>query len=193
MASNETVTYKTDKSMKSSSVYQNTYTSFSGADIVATFTPRGGKPIVLGEIQTISYSTYRPTTPVYVLGMANPKGVVRGARTIAGSLIFTVFDRHVLAEMKESIEESYTAEGLEWKDAGFKDSISNMKTDEIPPFDISISFMNEYGQSSKMTLYDVYVVSEGQTMSIEDMMTESTMQFIAMDIENMVADYYEEE
>jgi hypothetical protein len=181
--------------------YKNTYTSFSGADIVATFTPRGGKPLVLGEIQTISYSTYRPTTPVYGLGMANPKGVVRGARTIAGSLIFTVFDRHVLSgmkdsmysDMKESIEESYKSRGLDWSLAGFNGSISNMKTDEIPPFDISISFMNESGQSSKMTLYDVYIVSEGQTMSIEDMMTENTMQFLAMDIEHMVADYYEGE
>lgn len=171
--------------------YANTYTSFSGADIIATFTPRNGKPIVLGEVQTISYSTYRPTTPVYGLGMANPKGVVRGARTIAGSLIFTVFDRHVLAEMKQSIEESYKSAQLDWDKAGFDKKISNMKTDEIPPFDISISFMSEYGQSSKMTLFDVYIVSEGQTMSIEDMMTENTMQFIAMDIEHMVADYYE--
>ena len=73
-----------------------------------------------------------------------------------------------------------------------RDEVRNMKTDEIPPFDISISFMNESGQSSKMTIYDVYVVSEGQTMSIEDMITENTMQFIAMDIEQMSADYYEE-
>jgi hypothetical protein len=171
--------------------YHNTYTSFSGADIVATFTPRGGKPIVLGEIQTISYSTYRPTTPVTVLGMVNPKGIVRGARTIAGSLIFTVFDRHVLEDMKDSIKASFTAQknGANF-DTEYKNGIKDMKADEVPPFDITISFMNEYGQSSKMTLFDVYVVSEGQTMSIEDMITENTMQFIAMDIEQMTADAY---
>jgi len=168
------------------SIFKNTYTSFSGADIVATFTLRGGKPIVLGEIQTISYSTYRPTTPVYVLGRPNPKGIVRGARTVAGSLIFTVFDRHVLTAMSSSLKVAYSTADVE-----MRDQVRNMKTDEIPPFDITISFMNESGQSSKMTIYDVYVVSEGQTMSIEDMITENTMQFIAMDIEQMTADYYE--
>ncbi len=42
-----------------------------------------------------------------------------------------------------------------------------------------------------MVIYDVYIVTEGQTMSIEDMITENTMQFIAMDIELMKEDYYE--
>ena len=172
--------------MASSKYKNNTYTSFSGADIIATFTLRGGKPVVLGEIQTISYSTYRPTTPVYVLGRPNPKGIVKGGRTIAGSLIFTVFDRHVLSEMSSEIKDVYTQEGLK-----MVEKVKNIKTDEIPPFDITISFMNEYGQSSKMVLYDVYIISEGQTMSIEDMITENTMQFIAMDIEQMSANAYE--
>lgn len=185
MGRNETVVYRTDTQKRGSSIYKNTYTSFSGADIVATFTLRGGKPVVLGEIQTISYSTYRPTTPVYVLGRPHAKGIVRGARTVAGSLIFTVFDRHVLADIKQDLEDIYKANGVTM------DSIQNIKTDEIPPFDITISFMNEYGQSSKMVIYDVYIVSEGQTMSIEDMITENTMQFIAMDIEQMQADAYE--
>lgn len=186
---NETKVYTTDTQKMGSSIYAKTYTSFSGADIVATFTPRGGSPLVIGEIQTISYSTYRPTTPVYALGRENPKGIVRGNRTIAGSLIFTVFDRHVLYNMKASIEESYIAKNGE--DICANKRAKNMKTDEIPPFDISISFMNENGESSRMTLYDVYIVSEGQTMSIEDMITENTMQFLAMDIEHMAADVYE--
>jgi hypothetical protein len=166
---------------------QKTYTSFSGADIVASIRTSGGKPIVFGEIQTISYSIYRPMQPVYSLGRVNPKGVVRGPRTIAGSMIFTVFDRHVLKQVMDSYknqDQSFKASyGMDSSD------IDNLrkyaKTDEMPPFDINISFMNEYGQSATLDIYGIYIMSEGQTMSIEDMITENTMQYIAMDINLM--------
>lgn len=187
MASNLPKSYRTDTQSFGESVYKNTYTSFAGTDIIATFTPRNGKPLVLGEIQTISYSIFRPTVPVYALGRANPKGIVKGPRAIAGSMIFTVFDRHVLAEMIRSV--AAQNEGMGGPKCPKK--TGDMKADELPPFDITISFMNEYGQSARMVIYDTYIVSEGQTMSIEDMITENAMQFIAMDIDLMKEDAYE--
>lgn len=168
-------------------------TSFSGADIVATITPLGGKPIVFGEIQTLSYSIYRPTTPVYTLGRINPKGVVRGQRTIAGSLIFTVFDRHVLKSVVNAYNFDTTATNMTLGNASTykftEDELTEMKkrmkTDEMPPFDINITFLNEYGNSATLNLYGVHILTEGQTMSIEDMITENTMQYLAMDIDLM--------
>lgn len=164
--------------------YGHINTSFSGADAVATITPYGGKPRVFGEIQTLTYSIYRPTTPVHALGQINPKGVVRGARTIAGSIIFTVFDRHVL----KSIMESYNPGSGVYSDLTPDDIMEmrdNMKTDELPAFDINITFMNEFSNSATLNIYGVHILTEGQTMSIEDMMTENTMQYIAMDIDLM--------
>lgn len=166
-----------------SSGYKRTSTSFSGADIVTSITPYGGKPVVFGELQTITYSIYRPTTPVYGLGQINPKGVVRGQRTIAGSLIFTVFDRHVLKEvMKGYIAGQGT---FAFTQDEIDEMNKDMKTDEMPPFDITITFMNEYGNNSVLHLYGCHILTEGQTMSIEDMITENTMQYIAMDIDLM--------
>lgn len=166
---------------------QKTYTSFAGTDIVASIRTVGGKPIVFGEIQTISYSIYRPMTPVYALGSINPKGVTRGARTIAGSMIFTVFDRHVLKNVMDAYrnqEESFQLSyGLSETD--MLDLRQYAKTDEMPPFDINISFLNEYGNSATLNIYGIHIASEGQTMSIEDMITENTMQYIAMDIDLM--------
>jgi len=152
------------------SIYQNTYTSFNGTDIVASFTPKGGLPVPFGELATISYSIYRPMTQVYTMGRVNPSGFVRGQRTIAGSLIFTIFDRHAL----------YNAikQGFQLKDA----ACMMLKGDELPPFDINIDFLNEYGQAATMTIHDIRLISEGQTMSIEDRITENTMQYIANDI-----------
>ena len=51
------------------SEYRKAYTSFSGADIVATFTPSKidgtpGKPTVIGELQGITYSVQREKAPV---------------------------------------------------------------------------------------------------------------------------------
>lgn len=153
--------------------FSNTYTSYAGTDILAVFTPKGGSPVAFAELQTISYSIYRPMTQVYTLGRANPSGFVRGQRTIAGSLIFTVFDRHALYTVLQ--------EGYKLQD----ERCLTLKGDELPPFDININFLNEYGQSASMVIYDVRLMSEGQTMSIEDRITENTMQFIANDIDLM--------
>lgn len=70
-----------------------TFTSFSGADIVATFHGR-----VIGEIQAISYTIEREVAPVYTMGSPDPRSFSRGKRGIAGSLIFAVFDRDALME-----------------------------------------------------------------------------------------------
>src|SRR5690606_39902774 len=82
--------------------------SFSGADIVATvYVPTLQKYMVFGELATISYSIHRELNPVRALGTINPKGYCRGPRTTAGSLIFTVFNRHVLYEARS---EAHTSE-----------------------------------------------------------------------------------
>lgn len=156
---------------KKESRYQKSFTTFSGADIIPVIQTEGGKAIVIGDIQTLSYSVFRPTAPVFALGRIGAKGVVRGARTIAGTLIFTVFDRHVLYEVFQQVN----ADGKK----------NAQKSDELPPFDITINFLNENGQSAQMVIYGVHLISEGQTMSIEDMITENTMEFVAVDIDIM--------
>ena len=158
-----------------------TYTSFSGADTTVSIAFKGGQPIVIGTAQTVTYSIFRPMSPVYNLGSAKPAGFVRGQRTIAGSIIFTVFDRHVLLAAMHSAYAKYNADCLN----------KPMLADELPPFDLEISFTNEYGQSAFLLIYGVHITSEGQVMSIEDMITENTMQYLAEDIMLMKPDFAE--
>ena len=73
--------------------YTKTYTSFSGCDIVASFNWK-----VIGELQGITYSVSREKAPIYTMGSAEPRSFSRGKRGIAGSLVFTVFDRDALIE-----------------------------------------------------------------------------------------------
>jgi len=164
--------------------YRNTITSFSGTDIIATITPKGGSPVVIGELQTISYSIYRPIQNVFALGKIGPRGVIKGHRTIAGTLIWTVFDRHIIRTLLSNYELKANMANLS-NYSCIRGDVGDFFMDEMPPFDINITFLNEYGNSSTLNIYGVTVVSEGQTMSIEDMITENTMQYIAMDMDLM--------
>ncbi|AOQ24712.1 hypothetical protein MTAT_20570 [Moorella thermoacetica] len=150
------------------------YNSFSGADIVAGLDVpvlRGGtlsfEHYVFGELQTISYSLYRPKRPVRAMGFVNPKGFAYGPRTLAGSLIFTTFDRYIVYRALEQ----YNAAGYRYL------------ADEMPPFHVTITMANEYGQQAAIRIYGVTITDEGQTMSIQDIYTEQTMRYLARDIE----------
>jgi hypothetical protein len=154
-----------------------TYTSFSGCDIIVQAYANGTLK-KFAELQTISYSVHREKTPVRTLGRANPKGFARGTRTIAGSLIFTVFDRNTLWELLPSLNRN------DPPDIPGQTPL----TDQIPPIDITITFQNESGVMAAMRIYGMEIVDEGQTMSIDDIMTESIMSWMARDITLMSAD-----
>jgi hypothetical protein len=134
---------------------------------------------VLAELQTISVSTFREKNAVRAFGKSNPSGWVRGQRTIAGSMIFTVFDRNVLFELLDFDPSDFDG------DNKFTAAI----LDQLPPMDITITFANEYGSLSRMTIYGVEFVSEGKTMSIENLFLESEVQYIARDLDPMTPVY----
>jgi len=127
---------------------------------------------VLTELQTLSISTHRDKNEVRAFGHVYSKGVVRGPRTVAGSMVFTVFNSHVLQELME-LHSSEFDQGI----------VTTTIADQIPPMDLTIVFANEYGNISRMAIYGVEIVNEGMVMSIEDLFTESTINFIARDFD----------
>jgi len=58
-----------------------------------------------------------------------------------------------------------------------------LKSSDLPPFDIIAIFVNEYGHVGKMIIYGVDLVTEGGVLSVEDIYTEVSMQYVARDIE----------
>jgi len=162
------------------------FNSFSGADIVAYIhippQPIKGDLIegpsstteavvgILGNIQTISYSTFREVVPVRSLGKVYANSYTRGPRTIAGTLVWTILDQYVLAEaLKYSYVDDYDP--------------TTILIDQIPPFNIIITFNNEYGDVATMGIYGIRIVNEGATFSIDDMITEQTNTYVAADID----------
>jgi hypothetical protein len=57
--------------------------------------------------------------------------------------------------------------------------------DQMVPFDISCIFVNELGHQAQLNVYGIRLVDESQTMSINDIYTESVHSFIAEDIDVM--------
>lgn len=157
-------------------------TSFSGCDIrafVHAVDPTTGvqsSPKQLGNIATLSYSIHREKFPVRTLGTTYPKAFTRGPRTIAGTLIFNVFDRYALWDILESKAAT---------DRGWNEDSHSLLGDQITPFDITCTFVNELGITSQLVLYGVELVDEGQVMSINDIYIESTHSFVAKDIATM--------
>lgn len=156
--------------------------SFAGVDIQATMVlPRIGDQtssddgdfIELGELQTISYSIHRENSPVRTLGHVNPRGFVKGSRTIAGSLIFTVFNEYAFYRIKE------------FKRALLERNYAPL-ADMLPPFDVVLTFFNEYGLAAKMKIYGITIVDEGQTMSVDDLITEQTYTYMARGIQPLM-------
>lgn len=162
------------------SKYHDKYKTFSGTDMVCTVSmplPTGGfSTQVIGELQTVSYSIHDEKTPVRCLGNMNVKGYVFGPRTIAGSMIFNVFDSHWAKNLMRDYMNS-------------RDYYPHFMADELPALDLTISFVNEYGAKARLAIYGVTFVNEGQVMSINDMYMENTYQFYATDVEYLTAVY----
>lgn len=189
---------------QSVSRYSKSFTTFGGADIVCTF-----NNVVIGELQALTYSVTREKGPVYVMGDPNPKSFSRGKRGIAGSMVFTIFDRDALATLKE--QSTVHRHGLNQTDA-LRDANAEILDvsgtaaaltaegditkawkvkrkanfiDEIPPFDITVNFMNEYGQAARMEIYGVEILNEGMGLSVDDITTEKACTFIARNVVEM--------
>src|SRR5581483_10032501 len=89
MTNSATSTVKQLQQVSDSSVYR----SFSGANIYATIGHRQ-----VATLQSVTVSITREVAALYSFGDANPKSFVRGKRGIAGTLVFTQYDRHALLQ-----------------------------------------------------------------------------------------------
>jgi len=160
----------------SSLVYSSAESSFSGTDCVVSIV-YNEHIVILGNVETVSYSIHRDKAPVRTLGRTYAKNYTRGQRTIAGSLIFVQFDESPLYKLYEFFN----------KKLENAHRFSSPLSDEIPPFDMMLMFSNEYGFNSIIRLYGIEIVDEGATFSINDIYSENVMQFIAKDIDPMVS------
>lgn len=170
----------------------NAYSSFSGIDIIAVV-----QDIVVATLQGVSYSITREKAPVYTFGSANPRSFSRGKRGIAGSMIFTLFDRSALYQLQKDERFFYYAHEdeqatlfgntnlWEWAEQVADDNrIETVHTkaeyaDQIMPFDITLIAQNEYGLAAWMGILGVEILNEGGGLSVDDITNEEQMTYVA--------------
>lgn len=184
------------------SQYTQTYSTFSGCDIVATF-----NGTTIGNLAAITWSVSREKAPIFTLGSANARSFSRGKRGIAGSMIFTVFDRMALYELvaAEATREDRKIWVRDWNtisglggslvqvglipiDADYSTlkQVTPYYADQVLPFDVTITYANEYGQAAVKTIYGVELLNEGSGVSMDDIVIEETMTFVAREVGPMI-------
>lgn len=157
--------------------------------------------IVMDDAMTISYSIYRAKPTVLTLGQHSLKGYGLGARTVAGSLIRSVFTTDNVTEFQTKC---YLADQEEIKarlmrsdnsiptGLPLKDNLAFMK-DDLSYFNIHICSISEQSRITAdmiagnredaytrfETIYGAIIMNTGQVYSIEDLITESTFSFQA--------------
>lgn len=146
------------------------YKTFSGSDAVAFLIFPQSKPILLGSLSTISHSVYREKKPVPLLGKINTGGYTRGMRSIAGTMVFTLINQHLVEDLKEQIP--------------YLEAHGKLKADELPFFDIMVVCANEYGAASQLYIYGAEFYEDGQVISVQDIYIENTFSFVARDIDD---------
>ena len=122
------------------------------------------------EATTITVSIHREVAPVRAGGYINPKGFALGKRTIAGTLIVTQFTLDVFYSFLQSLNLT----------DGSKDTVFT-KMDQLPPFNVTMIFTNELGYASQRKLLGLKFVTDGIVYSIQDMLTEQTLSYMALD------------
>jgi hypothetical protein len=198
MATNNPANYQTLENATEG--IRQTYNASAGTDIVATI-----DGILIGNLNGISFSTTREKAPIYVMGSVDAVSFGRGKRGHAGSLIFTNFDRHALYDIMNgtyiegnkgtSDRYMYYAKSTDVPAAGRSlllgnshldslgalgsDKVVANYSDQIPPFTITLTSMNEYGNISAMHILGVELINEGSGVSIDDIVTETQMTFVA--------------
>ena len=65
------------------------------------------------------------------------------------------------------------------KEDGFIHYPNLQRIDQLPPLDFMLVFNNEYGAMSRMVIYGVEFMNEGQVMSVQDLMTENSVNYMA--------------
>lgn len=160
-------------------------TSFSGADFLvlgyrAPEVDETGQPVTnlqgdpstgafieFANVQTLSVSMTRDFAAERVLGTSWVSEYSRGARTVAGTMAFTMFDGDAFRSL-EGVRPGTTREDLRW-----------YSPDDIPEFNIVLTATNEYGHTVSGVLLGVAIPNSGITVGVQDVFTEQVCSYVA--------------
>lgn len=145
-------------------------------------------PVYIGSMITISHSAYRSKASVYNCGSNLIDGFAIGNKYVAGTIIKGVFTDDDFNSVLNTIRDGIIS-GLDTSKIttlGSQKTISSLMKDDLMSCDINIIYTNEYtGVSKYEVIYDATFINSGQVASINDIITETTVSYIAKEIKTM--------
>ena len=147
--------------------------TFSGCDIIPVVYGKdkfGTTQLhVIGDIATLTYSIHQDKGAVRTLGRSAPRGFTRGPETIAGTMIFNVFNKQALYELTNFNRDPITGK--------------TVYPHQLPSFDVILYFQNEANRKASLGIFGIQIMDEGQSHSVEDTYIENTIQYVALKVE----------
>ncbi len=151
--------------------------------------------IELDDVSTLSYSLYRVKIPVIPLGQMVQDGFGIGTRAVAGTMIRSIFMKDHLSDLQTKMylaNQEDIRKRLENLDGRVpdgipnKDQISFMK-DDLSTFNIHVVSVSEVNRNyatgipylRQEMILGCTILNNGQTYSVEDLITESSFTFQA--------------
>lgn len=160
-------------------------------------------PVHLDSMATVSVSIHEAKAPVRRLGHRAVSGYTRAIRTIAGSMVFVIvkdhplrllaakdpanFDPRLISWSKDLIETGHGS--LEMGENGVK--FDNKISTVISPFNLILHYQTETKtkntNGASLVIEGVEFMNEGIVTSVNDLITEVVVQFVARDIKQFTA------
>lgn len=162
--------------------------AYAGCDIVTTFM-FNGVPFETRNVTTLSIDSNCNITPIPTLGHKRINRFTRGHRYIAGTIAFLTTQHGPIPVIGPNT--IFTSAGISngtYTPSSDQTSstITAPKMDALPPFDIIISYMDEYGRMSNERLYGVVIYKESKVIAISDIVTEIQCQYYALDRDGQI-------
>lgn len=165
--------------------------SYSGADC-DVYAVQNKSILHLDSIATVSVSMYEAKAPVRRLGHASPVGFTGNIRSIAGSLIFIVKNEHPLGEVMKSflrfskhIDDDITQKGFD-RTQDAPEAQGAFNAGMIEPFNLMLMYKNEVDtRGAGLRINNLEFISEGIVTSVNDIVSEVVLQFVATDIDQL--------
>jgi len=195
--------------LTSSDAYENTYNSLSGVDIKAVFHNKAALPLqaisyAVQREKAPIYTLGHPDPRAYSRGKRGIAGTLIFAVFDSHALVGVqgIFSSSKFAADKEEIRPSTGAsntiidssivgvtDGLNPGGEGDstiagddQESATPWYSDQIPPFDVVLTGANELGTLMIMRVLGVEILNEGYGISIDDLMSEMQMTYVARGI-----------
>lgn len=184
--------------------------SYSGADVSNAawfeFTSSSGRPIgtppvSLKSLSTISFAVHEAKSPVRSLGNKNVNGFTSSIRTIAGSMILSVIDRHPMAELIDEYiairgPDSYWGWSRDYERNGSGVFATRKFTKMLPsalaPFNMLFTAVPEVFTHvdkdepdtftyATCALFGIEIIEDSAIFSVNNILTEMSFTFVARD------------